>query len=183
MSKRHPNVPNPGHFKVQGGAYKDENAASAAKGAIARQRARLERRAGRKSVLGDAPPEQHRAESGPEARPQRRPSRAAKARSRLERAAQVAGERAAGAIARQRTRSERPAAPPAQRRALQRPAAPPRVEEGGGILHRVADRAERLVGLAVGAYHLGRAGVEHTLALGRAAVELWRHRHDEPTTA
>jgi hypothetical protein len=71
MTKRGPNHPIPGHFKVQGGPVEDRDRARASKQAVGRQEARKRRRAGRKTTMGEAPPEQ-RAKEPP--KPHARPS-------------------------------------------------------------------------------------------------------------
>jgi hypothetical protein len=59
MSKRHRNAPHPGYFKVAGGAVEEPDVAQQAKQALAREKARVRSRAGLKTRLGEAPPEQH----------------------------------------------------------------------------------------------------------------------------
>src|SRR4051812_13913784 len=61
MSKQRRNVPNPGYFKVAGTAVEDRSLARRAKQALGREAARRKNRAGMKTTLGEAPPEQHAA--------------------------------------------------------------------------------------------------------------------------
>lgn len=75
------------HFKVGSRAAEDRSAAQASKRALAAQAAEARRHAGDRTILGVAPPEQHRKQPSPELvhRPTpRRPSATRRARTRLE---------------------------------------------------------------------------------------------------
>lgn len=61
MSKRHRNVPGPGHYKVQGHHVEDNDAAGTSKQALDREAARLKRRAPKKV----AAPKRRRAPAAP----------------------------------------------------------------------------------------------------------------------
>jgi hypothetical protein len=66
------NVPHPGYFKVSGAAVEEGDVARQAKQALAREKARLRKRAGGKGKLGDQPPPEQRPHApvlreGPEA--------------------------------------------------------------------------------------------------------------------
>jgi hypothetical protein len=66
------NNPHPGYFKVSGGAVEEGDVTRQAKQALAREKARLRKRAGGKGKLGDQPPPEQRPHApvlreGPEA--------------------------------------------------------------------------------------------------------------------
>jgi len=61
MSKRHRNVPGPGHYKIQGHHVEDNDAAGTSKQALDREAARLKRRAPKKA----AAPKRRRAALAP----------------------------------------------------------------------------------------------------------------------
>jgi hypothetical protein len=54
------NVPHPGYFKVSGAAVEEGDVTRQAKQALAREKARLRKRAGGKGRLGDQPPPEQR---------------------------------------------------------------------------------------------------------------------------
>lgn len=83
MGKGQRNRRNPDYFKVQGRSIEEPSLARKAKRAVAGERARVKRRAGRKTRLGEAPPEQ-RARPIPPRRRKRPPPPAAPAREATE---------------------------------------------------------------------------------------------------
>jgi hypothetical protein len=169
MSKRR-NRPVPGYFKISGKAVENPDGARRAKQQLDREAAERSSRAGRKTPLGAAPAAQ-RAEDLPGAKPQpgaipvpqkrkkRAPGEGAERRMRKAKHAHAPAQAAPKTTARR--------APPAAGR---EPAPEGREAGGGGRIRRFA----RLVRDAAG----------HAMSIGRAAVDLWRHRHDhEPGRA
>jgi hypothetical protein len=163
MSKQRRNVPNPGYFKVSGHAVEDRVTTARAKQRVGREEAwRHRRAAGLKTKVGEAPIEQHAEELPGTLSVRKHAARKAPA-------------------AKQPVRIVKPKAKPkAKAAAAPRPAAPKKVAAKTPAPRRAptAREPEQRGGRIRGVARLMKAGAYHAISLGRAAIDLWRHRHD-----
>jgi len=199
MTKQRRNVPNPGFYKVSGSSVEDRDIARQAKGALGREAARRRTRAGLKTKLGEAPPEQHAAElPGKAPRPRAQKPAAPRSETAAARPATTATKPATAAQKAATPKTTPPRKPrptePATRTEREHDVSVEVMVKPAGRMRRAAQRLLHLAELPVerardrieapGGGPVRRAtrgllhAAEEAVSFGRAMAEYWRHREE-----